>query len=136
MFGVIMTDLAAEFDELLIDQAGLTAVDIVTLRKVSVTLFTFPGHPDDPSGGKEYNVQFNKIIDYKLELTSFSSVMCIVQAHTAFRDSEFLSACRSREKEFTRTVSWEKLYHFRIVLDKGQLDVIAEDFTCNLLWET
>lgn len=127
-----MTSFTTGFDDLPIDQAGLTAVQVIPLKEVSITLFMLYGHPGRPSGGTEYNLQFHKIIDYKLQMTSFSCEICIVQSHATLKDSEFLRLCRARPKKLSREVNIENLYHFQIVLDKGQLDVIAENFSWNL----
>ncbi len=127
-----MKGVVREFEEIQIDGAGITGLDVVPLKRIYLTLFTFAETLDDRSGGREFNIQFNKIVDFSLDM---KESWCRVISHGAFSGSELLSVFKARPVNFARRVDRDKLRHFQLILDHGQLDVIAESFSCMLVWD-
>ena len=127
-----MKSVVREFEEIQIDGAGITGLDVVPLKRIYLTLFTFSETLDDRSDGREFNIQFNKIVDFSLDMRES---WCKVISHSAFSESELLSTFRERPIKFARRVNEDKLHHFQLILDHGQLDVIAESFSSMLVWE-
>lgn len=127
-----MKCVVREFEEIQIDGAGLTGLDVVPLKKIYLTIFTFAETLDDKSAGREFNIQFNKIVDFSLDM---EESWCRVISHSAFSESELLSAFKARPVKFPQRVDRDKLHHFQLILDHGQIDVIAESFSCMLVWE-
>ena len=79
-----------------------------------------------------YDVQFNKILNFKIDIRS---VPGFVNSHRAFRQSSYLDTARKMSQVFSHKIHKEKLIHFQIILDTSRIDVLAEDFSSNLILE-
>lgn len=123
-----------DFANLPVDGALLTSVEIEPLKRICVRLFTIGEPPTYKDGGKEYDVRFIKVVDFKLDM-SFDGAKKIV-SHQAFGDSDYLAAVKSKPTRYSGKFNYERLRHFQLICVNGKLDVISESFSCELIWET
>ncbi len=128
-----MSDIIREFSEINLDGALVQNLEIIPLKKISLRMMAFPTASNPTASGEIYDLQFNRVVDFDLE-TDGTSLR--ITGQKVFKDSEFLETVRTRPKKFAAKIYPERLQHFRIEFDDGRLDVIAESFSCVLLWET
>jgi len=128
-----MDNITREFEDVKLDGALVTNLEILPLKKVGMRFFTFPTNLNQTDGGKDYDIQFNKVAGFTLKIDGFCPR---VSGHKVFLESDYLDEVRRTAGKSSARIVSERLHHFRIEFDIGQLDVVAENFLCMLLWET
>lgn len=123
---------ASVFDGLPIDGAMVTAVVVEPLKKLHLRLFYFPAGNDVDQSGKEFDLQFIKVIDFKIGALELSAK---VVSHHACQDSMYLDSVKNRSPGYSAKFDNNALNHFQIVLDRGRVDVIAETVHCVVVWQ-
>lgn len=127
-----MTNLAKAFESLPLKQAEIVELQIVPLRKLAITFHAYLAMMKGLPSGLVYDLQFNKITDFKIDM---NKNRCCVDSHKAFTRSAYLAKFKKRNFVSPLKIRKDKLRHFRFILDAGQLDVIAEDFSWNMITE-
>ena len=128
-----MSDIIGEFSKINLDGALVQNLEIIPLKKICLNVLTFPTASKPTGYGKIYDLQFNRVIDFDLETDGIS---LRITGQKVFKESEFLETVRTRPTNYSIKIHPERWHHFRIEFDEGRLDVIAESFSCVLLWET
>lgn len=128
-----MSDIIREFSEINLDGALVQNLEIIPLKKICLNVIAFPTASNPTASGEIYDLQFNRVVDFDLE-TDGTSLRIIGQK--VFKVSEYSATVRARPNKTGAKIYPERLHHFRIEFDEGRLDVIAESFSCVLLWET
>jgi hypothetical protein len=127
-----MANVTKEFNQLPIEESRIIDFEVVPLKKLSMTLSVFPSDANDSAADNIYELQFNKILDLKIRI---DTVWDLVRSHRAYRKSKYLDSIKGRSGVFSHRVNQERLLHFQVIFGTGQLDIIAEDFSSNLIWE-
>lgn len=120
------------FESLPIDGAMVTAVVIEPLKKLCLRLFYFPDVNEVDQTGKEYDLQFSKIVDFKVDALELSAK---VVSHRVCRESGYLDSVKNRQPVYSAKFDNSALNHFQLVLDRGQVNIIAETVHCVLVWQ-
>jgi hypothetical protein len=127
-----MRDAAADFMRLHILGAELSEVRVLPLKKLCTTFFGFGDTADGPDAGAQFDLQFNKILNFRFE---FQKSRSRVTSREVYDSSEYLQTATATPIRSPHKFARDKLRHFRITFETGRLDVIAEDFTVSLFAE-
>ncbi len=127
-----MHDITHSFHSLPIDGSKILQIRIVPLKRLYLSFLTFPASSSDNEGGREYDLLFSKIIDFKFDVADMSSK---ITSHVIFSQSSFLDNCKSSTKKYSAKFNKDKLRHYRLTFESGELNVIAEDYSCHLVWQ-
>ena len=127
-----MQDITHSFHSLPIDGSKVLQIRVVPLKKLYLTFLTFPTSSSDKEGGREYDLLFSKILDFGFDVADMSSK---ITSHAIFSQSIFLDNCKSSTKKYSAKFNKHKLRHYRLSFESGELNVIAEDCSCHLVWQ-
>jgi len=120
------------FNNLPIDGSKILQFKIEPLKKISMSIVTFPLVTSDRNVACEYDLLFSKIIDCKFDVPDISSK---ISAHSVFPKSVFLDGCKASTKKYSAKFDKMKLLHYQIVFEQGEMNVVAELFTCSVVWQ-
>lgn len=127
-----MQDITHSFHSLPIDGSKVLQIRVVPLKKLYLSFLTFPTSSSDRNGGREYDLLFSKILDFEFNVADMSST---ITSHDIFSQSIFLDDCKSRKKKYSAKFNKDKLRHYRLSFESGELNVIAEGWSCHLVWQ-
>jgi hypothetical protein len=111
------------FSQLNIDGAIIRELRLVPSQKLVMTLLLGPQKQDKRAIQVEYDLQFNFVKDFRIDLQSEPWLQLV--SHAVSRESQYL-------RDFNTTASMdslkENLAHYEIICAQGRLDIIARDF--------
>ncbi len=128
------------FNSLKIKGSYVNELQIVQSKKIRNTLFKTPQNltkeaiESEDLKTEEYDLQFNKLRLF----TIFTKPTYILELKdtTVFKKSTYLTSYRKMVKEgIAPFEKGETVYHFRLIFDEGNLDIIAHDFSLSLVHE-
>jgi hypothetical protein len=101
----------------------VSSVHIEPGKKVSVRIFTFGEHDQDPSAGKEYDLLLAKVAAFRLTSLHLPSR---IQGHSLTISSSFLEEARRVATLDALGIDPLRLQHYQLITDSGQIDVASE----------
>lgn len=126
----MMHDVEAEFRKLPLVGCAMGEFRVIPKRKLSVTFTNHGDAAGDPEPG-QYDIQFNKIQDFRLDLPWRGSR---VIAQEVFASSEYLAAAVIDPSRPVGEMARYKLHHFHFAFDIGRIDILAENFVVSRYW--
>ena len=129
-----------KFNSLKIRNSYVNELQIEQSKKIRMTLFktsqslTRDAIESEDLKTEEYNLQFNKLRLFTIYIKP--TYILEVKDTKVFKKSTYLTSYRKLVKE--GIVPFEKgetVYHFRLIFDEGNLDIIAHDFSLSLVHE-
>ncbi|MGH8567666.1 MAG: hypothetical protein ACREXU_06525 [Gammaproteobacteria bacterium] len=126
-----------QFKKLGLKGAYVRDVTLSLNRKLLLSFMVPPdsGNETTRKFTKSYDVQFNKIADFEINVSA--SPWLEVLSHDALASSPLIDRVEAREKKNhpDEKLTHRPLYHFKIVFDEGKLEVVAETCTVSLVEE-
>lgn len=114
------------FSDVPIDGAEIVAFQYTPRKRLSLVVFT---QGDTP--GREYDLHFVKPIHVTIDI---AQVKARVVGHRTLSDSLLLRQVPSSPASHPATVATKELKHYRIDVENGGIDVVAESFRSDLVW--
>lgn len=128
------------FNSLKIRGSYVNELQIEQSKKIRMTLFKTPQSltretiESEDLKTEEYDLQFNKLRLFTIFIKP--TYILAVKDTKAFKISTYLTNYRKMVKEgIVPFEKGENVYHFRMIFDEGNLDIIAHDFSLSLVHE-
>ena len=121
------------FNQLDLTGGIITEIELIPQKRLFFNLHLLSSMAIGAQRGKIYDLQFNKIFGYDVEL---NSAQAIITSNRSLKRSKLLASIK-REKDvvFSQQINKDFLRHFKITTNVGSIDVVAESFSLSLIWE-
>ena len=110
-------------DTLALRNALVSSVHIEPRKKISVLVFTFGEHEQDPRAGKEYEILLVNVGGFRITSLHLPSR---IQGHSLTTNSPFIDEVKRTVARDALAIDPLRLKHYQIVTDTGQIDVASE----------
>lgn len=127
--------MVKDFSSLRIDGAFIGELTVVPTKKLRLSLFRGPLSKSERQMAEEFDLQFNKVEGFRFDLDAKPWLEIV--SHKVLAKSDYITSYladigkEGRKPKANRG----KLYHFQIVCQEGQLEVLAEQFSISLVNE-
>jgi len=129
-----------EFNSLMIRGSYVNELQIVQSKKIRITIFKTAQNliretiESEDLKTEEYDLQFNKLRLFTIFIKP--TYILAVKDTKAYKLSAYLTNYRKMVKEgIVPFEKGESVYHFRMIFDEGNLDIIDHDFSLSLVHE-
>lgn len=121
-----------EFNNLHLTNGIVQQIGVLPGKKITITVIV--QHEEENEGvHRTYELFFSKVLDFKLNLTFLPNLKIVKQ--TINLSSAYLQDVINRPLETSSKYDLEKIKHFNIVFNEGELDVLSEAFVSILISE-
>ncbi len=127
-----MTDPVEAFEKLEMLKVKVHAVEVKPSEMLCLSLHGFAPPPTDATLAKR-ELRFLQIADFRIDMSWWRP--CEVRSWHAFERSDYLDEFAARSFPISHKIRRERLRHYRLVFNVGQIDVLAESFACDVTWE-
>ena len=127
-----MTEAYQDFNQIPLKNMMLDEIYIDPLRRARLVFGAWFLPNGETPKGTIFEIQFNKILNFNIDMKAMESS---VISHSVIKESELVLSLNSNLIEPDRKIDNEKIAHFQFVFNAGNIDFLAESFSCNLIWE-
>lgn len=126
----MMNELAKSLDNILVIGSMVEGIIIDPLRSIKLSFIKFPTKQNSLNIG--FDIQFNKVLNFGFSIDILPDV---VQDRMSYVDKKTVCESENDWNIVSRKIRREELARHKIVLEHGFVDVVAEEFTYNVIWE-
>jgi hypothetical protein len=125
------SEMSERFNELLIDGSVISEIVFIPARSLELSMLRPPGSNEEAQFVTQYRLRFDHLRSCKFGFEAQPWVE--VKSHALVADSPYLELYKKSESSAAEFWRFDAdIFHFKLVLEEGQIDIIAEQFASTI----